>query len=218
MRIPGMLVPAAVLALSGVSGAISPRGAALRSVVLPGWGQRSLGHDGRGAIFLGVEAATWLGVAASYVEGTFSRDDYELLAIEEAGLDVSDFEGDLLDDLADFGSTQEFNDYVRRLARYYYPDDPGAQQDYFDSHAYSGDVYWSWTSDEARNDFGDALRESRQWFRRSLYIGLFAVVNRAVSAIDAALLAGDEQVLYSSIDVPDPSDFSSVRMSIGFRF
>lgn len=218
MGIRGMPVLMVALLACGTAGAVSPRGAVLRSIVLPGWGQRSLGREGRGNIFLGVEAATWVGVAVSYVEGTFSRDDYELLAVEEAGLDVSGLDGDVLDDMADFGSTSEFNDYVRRLARYYYPDDPAAQQGYYDSHAYSGDTWWNWESPDARDDFGDALRESRQWFRRSLYIGMFAVVNRAVSAIDAALLAGDEPVLYSSMDVPDPSDFSSVRMSVGFRF
>jgi hypothetical protein len=212
------LMLGAALVLCGASVANPTRSAVLRSVALPGWGQRYLGHDGRGNLFLGIEAATWAGVAVSYVEGTFSRDDYELLAVEEAGIDASGLDGDVLEDMGDFGSSDEFNDYVRRLARYYYPDDPVAQQSYYDSHSYSEDMAWSWSSDGAREDFSSALRDSRQWFRRSLYIGMFAIVNRAVSAIDAALLAGDEPMLYSSLDLPDPSDFSSVRMSVGFRF
>jgi len=209
---------AAILLFSGTAGANPARSAALRSLVLPGWGQRYDGHPGRGNLFLGVEAATWAGVAVSYMEGSFSRDDYRILALQEAGIDASGLDGTILEDMGDFGSTAEFNDYVRRLARYYYPDDPAAQQGYFDAHSYSGDISWNWSSDAARQDFRDALRESRQWFRRCLYVGMFAVVNRAVSAIDAALLADDEPVLYSSLEVPDPMDFSSVRMCVGFRF
>jgi hypothetical protein len=216
-RLLAVLIAATAAGCSAVSGTPTPKAAALRSAVMPGWGQHSLGRHGRGNLFLGIEAATWTGVGLSYLEGVFSRDDYRLLAIEEAGMDVSGAEGDLLDDMGDFGSSDEFNDYIRRLARYYYPDDPGAQQEYFERNSYSGEG-WLWSSDQAREGFQDALRESREWFRRSLYIGLFAVVNRAVSAVDAALIGGDGQVLYSDISFPEAGDLSSVRLVLGARF
>lgn len=193
-------------------------GAVVRSLVLPGWGQRHLGYEGRGNLFLGVEAATWIGVGVSLLEGSLSTDDYESLALNEAGIDASGLDDDMLDDLADFGSTQEFDDYIRRLARYYYPDDPVAQQQYFDANSWQGGDTWEWSSDEERESFDDALRQSREWYRRALYAGAFAVVNRAVSAIDAALIGGDEPVLYSTLDSPDPYDFSSVRITVGARF
>ena len=194
------------------------RGAVVRSLVLHGWGQRYLGHEGRGNLFLGVEAATWIGVGVSLLEGSLSTDDYESLALNEAGIDASGLDDDMLDDMADFGSTREFDDYIRRLARYYYPGDPVAQQQYFDANSWQGPDTWSWSSDEERESFDDALRKSREWYRRALYAGAFAVVNRAVSAIDAALIGGDEPVLYSSLDSPDPYDFSSVRITVGARF
>lgn len=210
------LAAAAACATSG--GRPTPRGAALRSALMPGWGQHSLGRHGRGNVFLGLEAATWAGVGLSYLEGVFARDDYALLAAEEAGIDVEGRDGDYLEDMGDFDSSSEYNDYVRRLARYYYPDDPEAQQDYYERYSYYGDDAWAWTSSAAREDFRDALRSSREWFRRSLYIGMFAVVNRAVSAVDAALIGGDEQVLYTDLSFPGASDFSSLRMVIGARF
>ncbi len=194
------------------------RGAVLRSVALPGWGQHHLGHGGRGDVFLGIEALTWAGVGLSVLEGSFSRDDYERLAMEEAGIGASGLDGDFLDDIADFGSSAEFNDYIYRLARYYYPDDPLAQQQYYASHAREGGESWAWSSEDAREDFADALRESREWYRRALYVGVFAVVNRAVSAIDAALIGREEPVLYSSVDFPEGADFSSVRLMVGTRF
>ena len=42
---------------SAVSGTLTPRAAALRSAVMPGWGQHSLGRHGRGNIFLGIDSA-----------------------------------------------------------------------------------------------------------------------------------------------------------------
>ncbi len=103
------------------------KGTVLRSIVLPGWGQFHAGHSTRGTIFMGLEASIWTGVGISYLQGIFSRDDYRNLAMEEAGIDVSSRDRSFQDDVGDFSSSQEYNDYIRSLARYYYPDDPDAR-------------------------------------------------------------------------------------------
>ena len=208
-----IVIPAAADADSGIR-----KGALFRSALLPGWGQMHLGHSTRGIIFMSLDALTWAGVGLSYLEGTFNRDDYTWLAVSEAGLSVSDRSGDFLDDMSDFNSSAEFNDYIHRLARYYYPDDPDAQRAYYDSHALSSEDSWNWSSDAARNQFADRLTDSRQWFRRSMYIAAFAVVNRVVSAIDASLLDERQPGVYTSLSFPEYRDFSSVRFSIGARF
>lgn len=208
-----IVLPAAADAGTGIR-----KGALFRSALLPGWGQMHLGHNTRGIIFMSLDALTWAGVGLSYLEGTFNRDDYKWLAVSEAGISVSDRSGDFLDDMSDFNSSAEFNDYIHRLARYYYPDDPDAQRAYYDSHSLSGDDSWNWSSDAARNQFADRLRDSRQWFRRSMYIAAFAVVNRVVSAIDASLLDERQPGVYTSLSFPEYRDFSSVRFSIGARF
>ena len=194
------------------------KAAVLRSALLPGWGQLYLGHGTRGYVFLGLELATWTGVGLSYLEGTFYRDDYRNLAMEEAGIDASDRSNSFLDDLGDFSSSDEYNSYIRRLARYYYPDDPEEQNRYYDAHARFGADGWRWSSEAARLDFADAHRKSREWFRRSMYVAAFALVNRAVSAIDAALLDENSPGVYTSLDFPDSRDFSCVRFTMGARF
>ncbi|MBN1433189.1 hypothetical protein JW921_00400 [Candidatus Fermentibacterales bacterium] len=214
--IPLILVLALVLPCAAL--AVSNRGAVLRSVALPGWGQHHLGHGGLGNVFLGLEIATWAGVGLSYLEGSFNRDDYVSLALEEAGLSVRGRPHDFLEDIGDFMSSDEYNDYVRRLARYYYPDDPDRQREYYESHARYGADSWSWSSESAMLEFRDLYRVSRLWFRRSLYIAAFALVNRAISAIDAALLDDRRASLYASIDFPDCYDMSSVRIMVGTRF
>ncbi len=194
------------------------KGTVLRSIVLPGWGQLHAGHSTRGAIFMGLEASIWTGTGISYLQGIFNRDDYRNLAMERAGIDVSFRDRDFQDDVGDFSSSAEYNDYIRSLARYYYPDDPEAQQNYFDNHSRYGSDGWSWSSAGARDDYGDALRISREWFRRTAYVAAFAIVNRAVSAIDASLLDPAEPGIYTAIDFPESADFSSVRFTVGARF
>ncbi|NOQ22956.1 MAG: hypothetical protein GQ565_09975 [Candidatus Aegiribacteria sp.] len=218
MRITSILLLSVLILLPGDADSGTRKGAMLRSVALPGWGQMHLGHTTRGIIFMSLDVLTWAGVGLSYLEGTFNRDDYRWLAISEAGISVSDRSGDFLDDISDYASNTEFNDYIHRLARYYYPDDPNAQRAYFESHALYGSDSWNWSSDAARNQFTDRLRDSRQWFRRSMYIAAFALVNRVVSAIDASLLDERRPGVYTSLSFPEYRDFSSVRFSIGARF
>ncbi|MBN2607729.1 MAG: hypothetical protein JXA64_01335 [Candidatus Fermentibacteraceae bacterium] len=208
-----------VLLTAGTAQAVSSRGGAmLRSALLPGWGQMHLGHGTRGLVFMSLDLVTWTGVGLSYLEGTFKRDDYTWLAMSEAGISVDGLSGDFLDDLSDFDSSMEYNDYIHRLARYYYPDDPEAQRDYYESHAKYGDESWDWSSDAARAQFASRLQDSREWFRRSLYIAAFALVNRAVSVIDASLLDETAPGIYTSLSFPERRDFSSFRFSIGARF
>ena len=220
MRKFTVLFVSIMILLPGITGADSGsrKGAMLRSAVLPGWGQMHLGHNTRGLVFIGLDVLTWAGVGLSYLEGTFNRDDYNWLAMSEAGISVSGRSSEFLDDISDFSSSAEYNDYIHRLARYYYPDDPDAQRNYFESHALYGEDGWNWSNDAARNQFADRLKESREWFRRSLYIAAFALVNRAVSVIDASLLDERQPGIYTSLVFPEARDFSSVRFSIGARF
>lgn len=207
-----------IASVSDTSAVNSRGGAMLRSAILPGWGQMHLGHGSRGVVFMSLDLVTWAGVGLSYLEGTFNRDDYRWLAISEAGVSVEGKSGDFLDDLADFASSMEYNDYIHRLARYYYPEDPEAQRDYYETHSRYGDESWDWSSDTARGMFDSRLRDSRQWFRRSLYVAAFALVNRAVSMIDASLLDERRPGVYTSLSFPETRDFSSVRFSMGARF
>lgn len=194
------------------------KGTVFRSIALPGWGQMHAGHTTRGTVFMGLEAAVWTGVGISYLQGVFSRDDFRNLSMEEAGVDVSSRDKDFQDDVGNFSSSSEYNDYIRSLARYYYPDDPQAQREYFDNNARYGADGWNWSGAGERDNYRDALRESREWFRRTTYVAAFALVNRVVSAIDASLLNPSEPGIYTDIGFPESSDFSSVRFTVGARF
>jgi len=201
-----------------VSVASADRAAMARSLLLPGWGQDHLGHKTRGLVFMGLEAATWMGVGLSYIEATWEQDNFRGLALNKAGIDVSESNRDFQDDVGAYMSSDDFNTYIRQLARYYYPDDPVAQQQYFQQHSVPEGTGWNWSSEAERLAYRDALRESREWYRRTTYIAMFAVVNRVVSAIDAALLDPARPGVYTDISFPEVSDYSSVMFTIGARF
>lgn len=209
-----------VLLMASAAGAVpANRTALMKSALLPGWGQHSLGHRTRGYVFMGVEAVTWLGAGLSWLESSWNHDDYVSLAMVEAGIDADGRSTQFLDDLADFSSSDEYNDYIRSLARYYYPDDPEAQREYFEDRARYGSDGWDWSSEEARERFYERLKDSRNWGRRAIYIAGFALVNRAVSAIDAALLEDlSSPGLYTEMDFPRTGDLSAVRFTMGVRF
>ncbi len=167
---------------------------------------------------MGVEAATWMGAGLSYIEATWEQDNFRGLALNKAGIDVSGSSRDLQDDVGGYMSSDDFNTYIRQLARYYYPDDPVAQQQYFQQYSVPDGAGWNWSSEAERLAYRDALRESREWYRRTTYIAMFAVVNRVVSAIDAALLDPARPGVYTDISFPEVSDYSSVMFTIGARF
>ncbi|PIE51893.1 hypothetical protein CSA37_09625 [Candidatus Fermentibacteria bacterium] len=205
-----------LIAASVAAGA--DKGTVLRSIVLPGWGQMHAGHSTRGAVFMGLEASIWTGVGLSYLQGVFNRDDFRNLAMEEAGIDVSWRNREFQDDVGKYSSSSEYNDYIRSLARALYPDDLEAQREYYENHARYGSDSWNWAGSSAREEYTTALRDSREWFRRTTYVAAFALVNRAVSAIDASLLDPSEPGIYTDMSFPESADFSSVRFTIGARF
>lgn len=207
-----------IVSLLSVTGASADRAAMARSLLLPGWGQNHLGHKTRGLVFMGVEAATWMGVGFSYIEATWEQDNFRGLALNKAGIDVSGSSRDFQDDVGGYMSSNDFNTYIRQLARYYYPDDPLAQQQYYQQYSVPDGSGWNWSGEAERLAYRDALRESREWYRRTTYIAMFAVVNRVVSAIDAALLDPARPGVYTDISFPEVSDYSSVMFTIGARF
>jgi hypothetical protein len=58
---PAARVDTAAAVVDTFPGGITPKGAFLRSLVLPGWGQSAVGAPGRGAVYFGLEAGSlWM--------------------------------------------------------------------------------------------------------------------------------------------------------------
>jgi hypothetical protein len=146
--------------------------AVLRSILLPGWGQRYSGHRVRGALFTAADAGIWLGLAYSYQAWQFGEDQYLAFSQEHASI-AGAHTHDFYVDIGNYGDRDAFNAARRQ------------QRDY--ANQYRGaDNWWEWDSAANRLTFKDLrIQADRNKNRISYLIGAL-VLNRLVSAIDAS--------------------------------
>ncbi len=148
----------------------------LKSAVMPGLGELSMGENRRAKIFGGIEVGLWLTVIESMAMKKRSRSNMVSYAALHANAKLAGKGHRFAVDVANYGSSDEFNEEHQRLRL------PG--------RVYSSDDYtWEWASEEHREQYWTYLR-ARATAQK---IGLFAVggmvVNRIVSAIDVSYLA-----------------------------
>jgi len=190
----GPSVPPHVAALTRES---APREAPNRlravgaSLLLPGLGHRAGGHFGRARFFMMAEVAILAGIAVSELQGHARKQGYIDYAEQFAGVAGIDGKPDwYYRNLGQYRSSEDYRDEIQRTARSLYGDDLEARAAYVAENAPAPGEAWEWASDEHRREFRDRRKESRNAFRRaSLFLGA-ALLNRLVSAVDAARLAG----------------------------
>ncbi len=153
----------------------SPRGAFVRSLVLPGWGHFYAGssHYNRGGIHLGSEAA-FLGALVGFrIKSGRLENDYISFTRLYAGVDLSSRGRSFRLAVGDFNSLEEYNDYQLRSRNWdrVLDDTPGNR--------------WSWSSAEERLSYRD-MRSYADRIRNQLpAFAALMVVNRVVSAVSA---------------------------------
>jgi hypothetical protein len=84
-------------------------GAFMRSLVIPGWGQRRGGAKTSARNFFVAEVLLWSGFAALQVQGNWLTDDYKLFAASHAGAEVAGKNDQFFVDVGNFISVDEFN-------------------------------------------------------------------------------------------------------------
>jgi hypothetical protein len=167
-----------------------PGGAALRSLLIPGWGQLATGHKTQAAVFFGLEVATWTTYATFRHQGSLRRDSYFDTARLFAGIDLADVPESYRKLVGQYRSSDVYNQYVvLREATYFYSDSTERAQ-YIESRSIPDANAWSWgdSYDEFLR-YRAERRSSEQSFKNAQYTLGFAIINRVVSAIAAARTA-----------------------------
>ena len=164
-----------------------PAGAALRSLILPGWGQLSTGHYTQAAVFGGIEVATWTSYITFERQGALRRDSYFETARLYAGIDLDAQDQSYRKLVGQYRSSDVYNQYVvMREATYFYTD-PADREAYIASRSIPASNAWNWGDERAAFDrYGEQRRSSEQAFKNGQYALGVAVINRVVSAIAAA--------------------------------
>ncbi len=181
----------------------------LQSLVLPGWGQYSLGQKNAAIAFFGAEAAMIGGMLAMNEYGSSARDDYIAMAHAEAGVE-GDHEHDFYVDVGNWLNTDQFNEQRLRNRE-------------FDALYRLSSQRWEWKSDDRRGEFKKLRIRSDRAFNNILYLVGGLVLNHVVAGIHAgrsAALRNSESAPLSQWDVkvkPLRAE-KGAKMSFTYRF
>jgi hypothetical protein len=163
----------------------------LRSLTVPGWGQGTLGRNGAAKAFILVEAGIWASFAAFHVQEAMRRDSYERSARLNAGIDLSGRDEEYRRIVGGFLSSDDYNLFVvyRDAANLYY-EDPVKYREYIAEHELKGADAWHWASIEDLFQYRSQRKDSQRASQRANTAMALAIVNRFVSALHAARVAG----------------------------
>ncbi len=172
--------------------ALSPFQAALRSLILPGWGQASLGASPRTSWV--VETVLGLGTFLSWREGLRAEDRARMFALRnarpEGGITERFF------DLAEGYETFEaYRNDLYRQARDLYPGDPEAQTAYVNARLPG--FRWAWPDRSTWFAYADLRGVARTWGNRTRVLVGLLVAHHVVSALDAYFRARDAGISLS---------------------
>lgn len=151
-------------------------GAFLRSLAIPGWGQRRAGAKTAARNFFVTEALLWSGFTALQVYGNWLKDDYRLFAAAHAEAEVSGREDQFFVDIGNFISVEEFNQSRLRRRDVEGLYDPATH-------------FWRWDTDSNRQRFFNMRKRSDKAFARAELVAAGVIANHIVSGIHAAWVA-----------------------------
>lgn len=152
------------------------------SAVLPGAGQYFNGNHQKAYIFAGAEVAVWTAyfVFDSQADKRMSTSrEYGLIYAGVSGEHSSDF----WQNVGRYMSSEEYYDALAREARALEEDIPPPL---------TGDDTWLWVNNDRRREYLMVRADANRAYDRRDFTILFAVVNRAISVVDAVLGVGDD--------------------------
>lgn len=158
---------------------ITPGGAFLRSMVVPGWGHHYVDDTNwnRGKYHLAGEAVLVLSYLGLNVRANYLETDFRTLAQSRSGADLSDKSRDYLIALGNFDSMGEYNEAQLRARRWnaLFPDTPEYQ--------------WSWDRTEDRIQYQNTREKVDKTRNQLPTLVVLMVGNRIASGISAYLRA-----------------------------
>ena len=165
--------------------------AVLYSLLLPGMGELYAGDYGTGKYFTGADGVLWISLAAIDNHGTSMQDDARTYAALHAGFDPSGKDDDYYIDVSNFNDVYAYNEQVLRDRDAYKLYDPTSAQ------------YWKWDSDGNRSAYRDQRVASDAILNNTQFIVAALMVNRVLSAINAAriVISGNREKSGDALEI-----------------
>lgn len=158
----------------------------LKSLVLPGWGERSIGAAGRGNTFLATEVSLWVGFGLLKAISNRAHDEMISKVVSAAQVNPADKSAGYFDDVGNYNSFTDYNDQMLRDRNPYllYPEGQGYE--------------WNWSSESQRKSFKDIKFKRNLYSQFTVYTLGAITINHVVSAIDAVWLSKSSLNLHAS--------------------
>jgi len=161
------------------------------SVLLPGSGELLLGEYTRGGTLMAIDLLSVHGFVDTNKEIDRQRESYMSFASMYAGVPYG-MPTNHYQAVQDFISSDYYNDIQEMMARNYYliyNYDPASYADYLERNTFTGDEAWNWGNEANWKEYKNMrLRHQRTKMSHNFALGIM-LFNRAVSAIDSALLS-----------------------------
>jgi len=152
--------------------------AVLYSALLPGLGQYYTGYKTKARYFFAVELVAWTAYGGFRMYGDWKKDDYIEYGNIHANAQLANKDDEFLDWVGFYTDIDQFNSEGRvgDRERPYLFDTP--------------ENHWQWQSVGDQQMYRDLKNMSRESYRRANFMIFVAVLNRVISAIDAAIDVG----------------------------
>jgi len=149
--------------------------AILYSMLLPGMGELYAQRYDVGKYFTIVEGGLWLTFAGLNIYGSQQEDNYKSYAQTYAGVTLEGKDDQFFADIGGYNSVYDFNDQ-KYLDRDF--------ENVYDENAF----YWQWVSEQNREEYKNTWRNSESAYNSVKFVVGAMILNRVVSAINAARL------------------------------
>ncbi len=149
----------------------------LKSLILPGWGEYSLGYKQRGRIMVLSESVIFFSILGSYFYANKFEQNYKAYASEHANVTTIGKNRQYWIDIGNYSSIDQFNEEHLRWRDF--------------NAVYEKDNNWNWLWDNDQNRiFFEKMRiKGDTWKLRSSFLIGGMVLNHIISAIDALYLS-----------------------------
>ena len=179
----------------------------LKSLIVPGWGEHSLGFNKRGYIFNSSDIFLWITYAALRMQANALDKNMLAYATLHAGISPGVKDAVFYTDIGNYNTIYEYNEQKLRYRQV--------------SAVYdeSGEYFWAWDSESSRKEFDEIRLKGGVMKRNASFIVGALVVNRIISVFDIIVLTRGK-ILEQGSDVQAvvfPTN-SSITFALTFSF
>ena len=148
----------------------------IKSLIIPGWGQKALGKPKRARVFNYIESGILITLISTSTFSNIEKKNYIAFASKHAAISSS---GKNHKYWVDIGNYLNYIDYNQEHLRFRESED-----------LYLSDYQWSWDSDINRNKFKRMRIKADLMKRRINFIFGAIIINHIISSIDVHYLNG----------------------------